>query len=155
MAVDLYSHSTGNPHTHNATVAANHNTSHSSVSILHTPPSTNQNASYSTHNLSRYYLTSSHRMPFKPAISFSTGGRLNTHSVFCEFCRESCQHVTCGLDIVQDDVYTRKCFSESEETRFGGPRQKALPGINEFNFCGFCLIPLSKTCSFDVPAKNL
>ena len=33
---------------------------------------------------------------------------------------------------MQDDVYTRKCFSESEGTRFGGPGQKALPSMNEF-----------------------
>ena len=74
-------------------------------------------------------------MPFKPAIFFfqpRIGGRLNTHSVFCEFGQESCQHATRGRDIVQDDVYTRKCFSESEGTRFGGPGQKALPSMNEF-----------------------
>ena len=35
-------------------------------------------------------------------------------------------------DIVRDDVYTCKCFSESEATRFGGPGQKALPSMNEF-----------------------
>ena len=29
------------------------------------------------------------------------GGRLNTHSVFCEFCRGPCQHATRGRDIVQ------------------------------------------------------
>ena len=61
-------------------------------------------------------------------------------------------------DIVWDDVYTCKCFSESEGTRFGGPGQKALPSMNEFTlFVDFCLIPLSTTCSFDlhVPAKNL
>ena len=31
-----------------------------------------------------------------------------------------------------DDVYTRRCFSESEGTRFGAPGQKALPSVNEF-----------------------
>ena len=31
-----------------------------------------------------------------------------------------------------DDVYTRRCFSESEGTRFGAPGQKALPSMNEF-----------------------
>ena len=37
-----------------------------------------------------------------------------------------------GHDIVQDDVYTHKCFSESEGTWFDGPGQKALPSMNEF-----------------------
>ena len=27
--------------------------------------------------------------------------------------------------------------------------------MNEFTLVDFCLIPLSKTCSFDVPTKNL
>ena len=31
-----------------------------------------------------------------------------------------------------DDVYTRRCFSESEGTRFGAPGQKALRSVNEF-----------------------
>ena len=40
--------------------------------------------------------------------------------------------------------------------RLGGPGQKALRTMNEFTlFVDFCLIPLSKTCSFDIPAKNL
>ena len=62
-------------------------------------------------------------MPFKPAILFSTA---------ILFCRGQCQHATRGRDIVRDDVYTRKCFSESEGTRFGGPGRKALPSMNEF-----------------------
>ena len=34
--------------------------------------------------------------------------------------------------------------------------QKALQAMNEFTlFVDFCLIPSSKTCAFDVPAKNL
>ena len=49
-------------------------------------------------------LTSSHRMPFKPAIFFQPpiGRHLNTHSVFCEFGQQTCQHATRGRDIVQD-----------------------------------------------------
>ena len=99
-------------------------------------------------------LTSSHRRPFKPAIHFQPpiGGRLNTHSVFC---LEPCQHATRGRDIVQDGVYTRKCFSESERTRFGGPAQKALKSMNEFTLLLIFLIPLYTTCSFDGPAKIL
>ena len=57
---------------------------------------------------------------FQPPI----GRRLNMHFVFYEFCRGPCQHTTRGRDIVRDDVYTHKCFSESEGTRFGGPGQK-------------------------------
>ena len=77
-------------------------------------------------------------MPYKPAICFSTADRrdvLTRIPVFCE--------------IVRDGVYTRKCFSESEGTRFGGPRQKALPSMNEFTLLCFF------ACSFDVPANNL
>ena len=54
------------------------------------------------------------------------------------------------------DVYTRYRFSESLGSRLGGPGQKALQAMNEFTlFVDFCLIPLSNTCAFDVPAKNL
>ena len=58
--------------------------------------------------------------------------------------------------IVAIDVYTRNRFSEFLGSRLGGPGQKALQAMNEFTlFVDFCLIPLSKTCAFDVPAKNL
>ena len=36
------------------------------------------------------------------------------------------------LVILRADVYTRKRFSESVGSRFGGPGQKALPATNEF-----------------------
>ena len=73
------------------------------------------------------------------------------HLEFCVFWREPCQHANVALDL-----YTRNRFSESMGSRFGGPGQKALQAMNEFTlFVDFCLIPLSKTCSFDVPAKNL
>ena len=53
-------------------------------------------------------------------------------------------------------LYTRNHFSESMGLQFGGPGQKALQAMNEFAlFVDFCLIPLSKTCSFDIPANNL
>ena len=40
-----------------------------------------------------------------------------------------------------DDVYTRRCFSESEGTLFGALGQKALQSMNEFHsFLHFCLI---------------
>ena len=58
--------------------------------------------------------------------------------------------------IIVADLYTCNRFSESMESRLGGPGQKALQTMNEFTlFVDFCLIPLSKTCSFDVPVKNL
>ena len=47
------------------------------------------------------------------------------------------------------DVYTLG-------SRLGSPGQKALQAMNEFTlFVDFYLIPLSKTCAFDIPAKNL
>ena len=105
-------------------------------------------------------LTSSHRMPsghaqilpidnrrtFKHAFRFLRGwpGALSTHHTW--------------RTIVRPDVYTRNCLSESMGLRFGGPGQKALQTMTEFTlFVDFCLIPLSKTSSFDVhvPAKKL
>ena len=42
-------------------------------------------------------------------------------------------------------------FSESMGSRLGGPGQMALQTMSEFTlFVDLCLIPLSKTCSFDV-----
>ena len=45
-------------------------------------------------------LTPSLRRPFKHAIFFRppVGQRVNTHSVFWEFCRKPCQHATRGCD---------------------------------------------------------
>ena len=54
------------------------------------------------------------------------------------------------------DLYTRNCFSESMGSRFGSPEKKGTASNERVHsFVDFCLIPLSKTCSFDVPAKNL
>ena len=58
--------------------------------------------------------------------------------------------------IVAADLYAHNRFSESMGLRFSGPGQKALQTMNEFTlYVDFCLIPLSKTCFFDIPAKNL
>ena len=80
-------------------------------------------------------LTSLHQMPYKPA-NFCWDGRLASVLTripfFVCFGREPRQHATRGCDIVPDDVYTRKCSSESEGTRFSGPGQKALPSMNDF-----------------------
>ena len=95
-------------------------------------------------------------MLYKPAILFSTADRLNMHSDFLRVWPGAVSTCHMWRDIVWDDVYTRKCFSESEGTRLGGPGQKALQTMNKFTlFVDLCLIPLSKTCSFGVPAKNL
>ena len=83
------------------------------------------------------------------------GGLLNASSDFCVGGREPYQHITrgvplCGLTCIHAIV------SESMGSRFGGPRQKALQTMNEFTlFVDICLIPLSKTCAFDVLAKKL
>ena len=80
---------------------------------------------------------------------------INTYSVFESFAcsRVNTPHVAVTF---VDDVYTRKCFSESEGIRFGAPRTKGT-AVNEWvhSFVDFCLIPLSTTCSVDVPATNL
>ena len=87
-------------------------------------------------------LTSSHRMPYKPA-HFCWDGR--SVSVY---------------------MYTRipifVCFAGRlvSTPSFlgvpGGHSWVALQAMNEFTlFVDFCLIPLSKTCAFDVSAKNL
>ena len=79
-------------------------------------------------------LTPSLRRPCIHAIFFPTA------------CRTACKHAFCFLRVFPeavstrhswlwqtlDDVYTRRCFAESEGTRFGAPGQKALPSVNEF-----------------------
>ena len=69
-----------------------------------------------------------------------------TRNFFATACRTACKHAFCFLRVLPeavstrhswlwqtlDDVYTRRCFSESEGTRFGAPGQKALPSVNEF-----------------------
>ena len=105
------------------------------------------------------HLTSSHRMPcghaqivpidnrrtFKHAFRFLRGwpGALSTRHTW--------------RAIVRPDVYTRNCFSESMGVTVRLPRTKGTENnerVHSF-FKYFCLIPLSKTCSFDVPAKKL
>ena len=69
------------------------------------------------------------------------------HAIFFPTaCQTACKHAfrflrvfpeavsTCRSWLWQtlDDVYTRRCFAESEGTRFGPPGQKALPSVNEF-----------------------
>ena len=96
------------------------------------------------------------------------------HAIFIlTACRTACKHAFCFLRVMPevvstrhswlwqtlDDVYTRRCFSESDGTCFGAPGQKALPSGNEWmewnEWMDFCLIPLSTTCSVEVPGTNL
>ena len=116
------------------------------------------------HKQSSWYvtlLTPSLRRPCIHAIFVSTA------------CRTACKHAFCFFRVrpeavstrhswlwqTLDDVYTRRCFSESEGTRIGAPGQKALSSVNEWmewnESIDFCLIPLSTTCSVEVPGTNL
>ena len=74
-------------------------------------------------------------MPYKPAISFffnrGSADVLTRIPLFRGVWPGVVSTRHTWRDIVRDDVYTRKCFSESEGTRFGGPGQKALPPANE------------------------
>ena len=91
-------------------------------------------------DLGKYINISSRREPlrfggrlntqffFRPPI----GQRVNTHSVFLRVLPEAMSTRHSWLWQTLDDVYTRRCFSESEGTRFGAPGQKALPSVNEF-----------------------
>ena len=86
------------------------------------------------HMIHQHRLTPSLRRPYIHKILFSTA------------CRTACKHAFRFLRVLPeavstrhswlwqtlDDVYTRRCFSESEGTRFGAPGQRALPSVNEF-----------------------
>ena len=106
---------------------------------------------------SKQALTSSLRRPCIHAIFFPTTCR----TAFC-FLRVRPEAVSTRhswLWQTLDDVYTRRCFSESQGTRFGAPGQKALPSGNEWTewneWMNFCLIPLSTTGYVEVPGTNL
>ena len=79
-------------------------------------------------------LTLSLQRPFKPAILFPTADRRTSEHAF-RFLRVLPVAVSIHhswLWQIWDDVYTRRCFSESEGTRFSVSGQKALPSMNEF-----------------------
>ena len=99
-----------------------------------------------------------HQMPYGPAQILPIDNWRNFKHAFrflCGWPGALSTHHTWHA-IVRPDVYTRNCFSEFLGSWFGGPGQKALQTMNEFTlFVEFCLIPLSKTCSFDVPGKKL
>ena len=108
-------------------------------------------------------LTSSHRISYKHAIFVGTaiGECLNTHCDFCVFWPGALSTRHPWRAIARADVCTRNRFSEFVGSRFGGPTvrwpQTKGTASNErvHSFVDFCIIHLSKTCSFDVPAKNL
>ena len=128
-----------------------------------------------------YYISHDSCMEaFKDTLSIVCNGfnpfaseAVYTHKFFSTACRTACKHAFCFLRVLPeavstrhswlwqtlDDVYTRRCFSESEGTRFGTPGQKALLSGNEWmewnEWMDFCLIPLSTTCSVEVPGTNL
>ena len=76
------------------------------------------------------------------------GTSIHAFRFLCVFAET--RHAWCTIMTI--DVHR---FSESLGSRLG-PGQKALQAMNEFTlFVDFCLIPLSKTCAFDIPAKHL
>ena len=76
--------------------------------------------------------------------------------IFVCFGREPCRQDTRGVPSWRLTCIHAIVSRSPWGSQFGGPGQKALQAMNEFTlFVDFCLIPLSKTCSFDVPAKNL
>ena len=84
------------------------------------------------------------------------GEHLYTHCDFCVFCWKTGKHATCGVSLWRLTCIHAIVSRSPWESRLGGPRQKALQAMNTFTlFVDFCLLPLSKTCAFDIPAKNL
>ena len=112
------------------------------------------------HSVCKLKLTSLHRMPFKPAIfGFNHGsedvlthrflrvwpGTVSTRHTWPWHCAGWRGNTQVFLGVRGDTVRW--------------PRTKGT-AVNEWVhsfdcFVDFCLIPLSTTCSFDVPAKNL
>ena len=79
-------------------------------------------------------LTSSHRRPYKHAISFGTADRRASKCALRFLCvlagALSTRHA--WRAIVALDLYTRQSFSKSMGSQFDGPGQKALQAMNEF-----------------------
>ena len=87
-----------------------------------------------TQNIHNTFNPFASRRPCIHAIFFSTA------------CRTACKHTFRFLRVFPeavstrhswlwqtlDDVYTRRCFAESEGTRFGAPGQKAQPVLLKF-----------------------
>ena len=103
------------------------------------------------------HLTPSLRRPYIHAIFFwpPVGQRVNTHSVFWEFCRKPCQHATRGCD-KRWMTCIHAGVSRSPREHASVPRTKGT-AVSEWvhSFVDFCLIPLSTTCSVEVPGTNL
>ena len=84
---------------------------------------------------------------------------INTHSVFWESCRKPCQHATRGCDKRWMTCIHAGVSRSPREHASVPPDNKALPSGNEWmewnEWMDFCLIPLSTTCSVEVPGTNL
>ena len=82
------------------------------------------------------------------------GGLLNTHFDFCVGSREPYQHVTRGVPLC--GLMCIHAFVSRSPWGNGSVAPDRRHSMNEFTlFVDFCLIPLSKNCSFDVPVKKL
>ena len=90
-------------------------------------------------------LTTSHRLMCIHAKLFPTVKRRTCIHVLQHCSRNSYSNFgRCGI------------FSESSRSRLGDPGQKALQtAIEPTLFVDFCPIPLSNTCSFVQPARNV
>ena len=83
-----------------------------------------------------YFPTSSHRRPYKHAISLGTADRRAFQRFLCVLVGAlSTRHP--WRAIVALDLYTHNRFSESMGSWFGGPGQKALQAMNKFTLFGF------------------
>ena len=109
-----------------------------------------------TKDASKAHLTCLHRMPYKHAILFGTvDRRASKHAFrFILVCfggstpRMACHR---GGWLVYTQSFLRvRGFTVRWPRTKGTARNERV-----HSFMDFCLIPLSKTCSFDVPAKNL
>ena len=110
-----------------------------------------QSRGFSAHNL----LTPSLRRPFKHAIFFSTA------------CRTACKHAFRFLRVLLEAMSTRWMTNVGWRVYtpvFLGVRGNTLrcpwtkgTAVSEWvhSFVDFCLIPLSTTCSVEVPGTNL
>ena len=80
---------------------------------------------------------------------------VNTHSVFLEFCRKSCQHATRGCDKRwMTCIHAGVSRSPREHASVPPDKRHCRQRMSSL-FCGFLPNPLSTTCSVEVPGTNL
>ena len=88
-------------------------------------------------------LTPSLRRPFKHTIFFRppVGQRVNTHSVFWEFCRKLCQHATRGCDKCwMTCIYAGVSRSPREHASVPPDKRHCRQWMSSL-FCGFLSNP--------------